>query len=104
EGLSGGQRASLSSGLASARAPQYGHRDAIFGRQRDPAQDHWIRALVDGCEVDARYHGAQDLGHLGVSQRGADAAPDPAPEGQPRVRLDAFLEEPLGPELECALV
>ena len=74
-------------------------RRAVLGDERDAAQDDGFGVRAQGPQLDPGDHGADHLGHLGLREGGADAAADPAAEGQPGVGLGALVEEALGPEL-----
>jgi hypothetical protein len=72
---------------------------SVSGREGDVAQDDRIRAVAHRPQLDGWHGDAQDLGHLGLGEGGADAASDPTAEWQPRVRLGAAIDEALGPKL-----
>src|SRR3712207_8891211 len=46
--------------------------------ERDPAQHHGIRLVPNRRQLGPREHDLQHLGHLGLRERRADAAADPA--------------------------
>jgi hypothetical protein len=55
----------------------------VLRRERDPAQDDRVGTIARRPQLDGWNRDAQHLGHLGMRERGADAAPDTAAEGQP---------------------
>ncbi len=64
-------------------------------RQCDSAQYDRVADGLDGAELEALDHATDHLRHLGLRQRGSDAAPDAAAEGKPGVRLRLSVEETL---------
>lgn len=74
------------------------NRHPVLGGQRDAAQDDRVGSIAGWLELHAGRDHAQQLGHLGLGERRADAAPDPAAEGQPGGGLGTVVGEALGPE------
>lgn len=52
----------------------------MAGDEGNAAHDHWFAVGSRRFEVDARDDGADHLCHLGLRERGADAAADAAAE------------------------
>ena len=70
----------------------------MLRHQRDAAQHDRVRRGPHRLQLYARRDDLKHLAHLRLSEGGADAAPDTAAERQPRVGLDAVVEEPLRTE------
>lgn len=76
----------------------------LYGQCRAGARNCLPPADCDGRPVarlkgDPAHHDPDHLGHLGLGKSGADAAVDPAAEGQPGVGLGPVVEEALRAEL-----
>jgi hypothetical protein len=74
---------------------------APLGRERDVPSELALGRRALGPQSGALDDAADDLAHLGLRERRAQAAPGPAAERQPRVARRGVVAEPaLGPEGE----
>src|SRR2546421_1824525 len=100
--LAAGASATLVMRVWSTRLVSRGDDDAcpVLGDHRHVALARVLGRRVGRGEVDAPGDRAQDDLLLDHGQRRAEAAPDAAAEGDPRVRPGLAAEEALGPERE----